>query len=88
MLSIVLRCSRVALAESGLSSLAGVRRFGTLATALAKVLKVKDAILDGEIVTKDSTGRPIFLDLLSRRGEVSYVAFDLLWPNGRDLRNK
>ncbi len=63
-----------------------MKRFGTLATALAKKLKVDDAILDGEIVTKDATGRPIFLDLLRREGEASYIAFDVLWLDGRNLR--
>lgn len=42
-------------------------------------------ILDGELVMPDETGRPIFLDLLRRRGTPSYVAFDLLLA-GHDLR--
>ena len=63
-----------------------LRRFRTLADKLARTLKVKSAILDGEVVVRDATGRPIFLDLLKRRGDASYVAFDLLWLNGRDLR--
>ena len=63
-----------------------LRRFRTLADQLARTLKVKSAILDGEVVVRDATGRPIFLDLLKRRGDASYVAFDLLWLNGRDLR--
>src|SRR5215831_11988793 len=32
-----------------------------LAAALAKRLRVKDAILDGEIICADETGRPIFM---------------------------
>jgi ATP-dependent DNA ligase len=48
--------------------------------------KVETAILDGEIVVKDATGRPIFIDMLRREDRASYVAFDLLWLNGRDLR--
>ena len=39
----------------------------TLAAALAKRLKVSDAILDGEIICADETGRPIFIDMLSGR---------------------
>jgi hypothetical protein len=31
-------------------------------------------------------GRPILIDLLKRRRDASYVAFGLLWLNGRDLR--
>jgi bifunctional non-homologous end joining protein LigD len=63
-----------------------MRRFATLAQSLAQVLRVETAILDGEIITKDAAGRPIFLDLMRRRDEATYVAFDLVWLNGRDLR--
>jgi len=63
-----------------------MRRFRPLAESLAQTLKVKSAILDGEIVVKDATGRPMFVDMLRRREDASYVAFDLLWLNGRDLR--
>jgi ATP-dependent DNA ligase len=57
-----------------------------LAAALAKRLRVTDAILDGEVICPDETGRPVFLDLLRRRKPVSFIAFDLLWLNGEDLR--
>ena len=53
--------------------------------ALAK-LKAADAILDGEIVCLDGEGRSQFNDLLHRRGQPAFYAFDLLWLNGRDLR--
>jgi bifunctional non-homologous end joining protein LigD len=56
-----------------------------LATALARRLRVTNAILDGEVICVDETGRPIFIDLL-RRKESCFVAFDLLWLNGEDLR--
>jgi bifunctional non-homologous end joining protein LigD len=46
-----------------------------------------DAVLDGEIVKLDENGRPIFLDLMRRRGPFCFVAFDLLAMNRRDLRN-
>ena len=49
-----------------------------LAAALAKRLRVKDAILDGEIICADQTGRPIFIDMLRGRHPVCFVAFDLL----------
>ncbi len=41
-----------------------------------------------EIVVKDASGRPIFVDRLRRKGDASYIAFDLLWLNGKDLRSK
>jgi bifunctional non-homologous end joining protein LigD len=43
------------------------------------------AVIDGEIVVLDSHGRPQFYDLLRRRGEPAFYAFDLLWLDGRDL---
>jgi ATP-dependent DNA ligase len=45
-----------------------------------------DAVLDGEIVKLDSEGRPIFIDLMRRRGLFVLVAFDCLAVNGRDAR--
>ena len=51
-------------------------------------MKVRSAILYGEIVVKDATGRPIFRDLMRRRGNASFIAFDLLWLNGKDFRRK
>ena len=49
-------------------------------------LRVGDAILDGEIICADETGRPIFLEMLRGRHPVCFIAFDLLWLNGNDLR--
>jgi bifunctional non-homologous end joining protein LigD len=49
-------------------------------------LKVKDAVIDGELVCLDSEGRSIFNELLFRRGCPIFYAFDLLYLNGRDLR--
>jgi bifunctional non-homologous end joining protein LigD len=34
----------------------------------------------------DETGRPVFRDLLFRRRQCVYIAFDLLYLNGKDLR--
>jgi hypothetical protein len=48
-------------------------------------LRVNDAILDGEIICADETGRPIFIEMLRGRHPVCFVAFDLLWLNGEDL---
>jgi bifunctional non-homologous end joining protein LigD len=50
-------------------------------------LDVKDAVLDGEVVVLDDEGRMDFRMLLSGRGWLHYAAFDLLWLNGRDLRD-
>jgi bifunctional non-homologous end joining protein LigD len=49
-------------------------------------LRVNDAILDGEIICADETGRPIFIEMLGGRHPVCFVAFDLLWLNGEELR--
>jgi bifunctional non-homologous end joining protein LigD len=62
------------------------RGFAELATWIAKHLKVDDAVLDGEIACIDGEGRPIFKDLLFRKSTCIFVAFDLLYLNGRDLR--
>ena len=62
-----------------------MRRFDDLANAIAKELRVQDAILDGEIVVIGEGG-PKFHALMMNRQPASYVAFDLLWLDGRDLR--
>jgi hypothetical protein len=62
------------------------KHLNTLAAALAARLRVKDAILDGEITCADETGSPIFIGMLRRRHAVCFVAFDLLWLNGEDWR--
>ena len=50
-------------------------------------LGIDDAILDGEIIAVDQTGRPQFYDLLRRTTSPTYVVFDLVWLNGADLRS-
>jgi bifunctional non-homologous end joining protein LigD len=60
--------------------------FAELATWLADNLKVESSVLDGEIACIDGEGRPIFKDLLFRKSACIYVAFDLLYLNGKDLR--
>jgi bifunctional non-homologous end joining protein LigD len=49
-------------------------------------LRVKNAIIDGEIACVDEEGRSLFNELLFRRGSPIFYAFDLLYLNGRDLR--
>jgi bifunctional non-homologous end joining protein LigD len=62
-------------------------RFDELAEQAAGVLEVGDAILDGEIIAADETGRPQFYDLLRGTRTPAYIAFDILWLNGTDLRS-
>ena len=54
--------------------------------AIAGELRAENAILDGEIVCPDTQGRSLFKELLYRRGNPFFYSFDLLWLNGRDLR--
>jgi hypothetical protein len=56
------------------------RRFDDLASQLSLGVNADDGVLAGEIVLKlDDAGRPIFLDLMRRRGPFALVAFDC-WP--------
>jgi hypothetical protein len=48
----------------------------------------RSLVLDGEIVCLDQDGRCQFNDLLFRRGDPCFVAFDLLQINKRDLRRE
>jgi bifunctional non-homologous end joining protein LigD len=61
------------------------KSFDSLKTALAN-LKAEDAIVDGEIVCLDGDGYSQFNQLLYRRQEPAFYVFDLLWIDGRDLR--
>jgi bifunctional non-homologous end joining protein LigD len=61
-------------------------RFASLGAELAYGLELEEAVLDGEVIVTDETGRPQFYELLRRSGAPAYVAFDLLWLNGTDLR--
>ncbi len=65
-------------------------RFPTVAEAAA-VLPVKEALLDGEIVALDRAGVSSFqalqqADQLEAGRSLVYVAFDLLFLDGRDVR--
>ena len=62
-------------------------RFDALGSALAAGLDVDDAIIDGEVIAADVTGRPQFYDLLRGTRAPAYVAFDIVWLNGADLRS-
>jgi len=62
-----------------------LRRFDDLATSLARALRSRSAILDGEIIVMGDRG-PDFKALFFGRRPPAFAAFDLLWLNGRDLR--
>jgi bifunctional non-homologous end joining protein LigD len=62
------------------------RGFADLATWIAEHLRVESAVLDGEIACVDDSGQSIFRDLLFRRRQCVFIAFDLLYLNGKDLR--
>ena len=77
------------------------KSFPTSCEGLARDLKGRRCVLDGEIVCLDAYGKPQFRDLLFRRAEPLFYAFDILWDehaksdddeemrrfrNGEDLR--
>ena len=61
-------------------------RFPDVARALEKI-KVKEVVLDGEVVALDASGAAKF-QLLQRSEGASmvYYVFDVLWLNGQDVR--
>ena len=61
-------------------------RFAEFADQLARDIDIHDAVFDGEVIASDDTGRPQFYELLWRSRRPTYVAFELLWLNGADLR--
>jgi len=61
------------------------KSFGELRAHLAG-LKVRNAVIDGELVCLDAEGRSIFNELFLRRCSPIFYAFDLLYLNGRDVR--
>lgn len=63
-----------------------LKQFEELAYWVREELRVKEAILDGEVVALDQEGRQGFRGLLAGRGNLHYAAFDALWVNGKDLR--
>jgi bifunctional non-homologous end joining protein LigD len=78
-----------------------LKSFPGLCEGLAHDVKGRRSVLDGEIVCLDEDGKPQFRDLLFRRAEPLFCAFDILWDehpkshdeeetrrfrNGEDLR--
>jgi ATP dependent DNA ligase domain len=53
-------------------------RCDVLAEQVASLLDVDDAVIDGEIIVADETGRPQFYDLLRGTRTPAYVAFDIV----------
>ena len=64
------------------------KTFEPLAQAMGQELAGRSAILDGEIVRPGPDGRPMFYELMRRRGPFCFYAFDLVWLDARDLRGR
>ena len=65
------------------------RTYPQIAAALAKLRRARQAVIDGELVALDRSGRSRFQLLQNaenRRVRLVYYVFDLLFLNGRDLR--
>jgi bifunctional non-homologous end joining protein LigD len=62
-------------------------RFDAVCDQVASELDIDDAILDGEMIAADDSGRLLFRELPRCTHRSSYVAFDILWLNGTDLRS-
>ena len=58
-------------------------RFDALADQVAAARHRRD----GEVIVADGAGRPQFYELLRVPRSASYVAFDILWVDGTDLRS-
>lgn len=64
------------------------RAFWGLCEGLANDLRGRRCVLDGEIVCLDAQGKSQFRDLLFRRAEPYFYAFDILWHEDTgDLRH-
>jgi bifunctional non-homologous end joining protein LigD len=61
------------------------KSFSVLNDAIAAKINAESLVLDGEIVSLDGSGKSQFRDLLFRRDEPRFYAFDLLWVDGEDL---
>ena len=61
------------------------KSFASLSSTLAGL--GRQAILEGDLCL-DAAGKPQFYDLLRRRREPIFYAFDVLWLDGEDLRSR
>jgi len=90
------RAHRVQARRARPASLAQRKRFRRAVPEVAEAvgqLKVKDAIIDGEIVALDAKGHSSFqllqsLETGEERPPIFFYAFDLLQLEGRDLRDE
>jgi bifunctional non-homologous end joining protein LigD len=62
--------------------------FSALAESISDSLPNARGIIDGEICSLDRRGRPQFKNLMFRRGNPCFFAFDLLTCDGKDLRTE
>lgn len=62
-------------------------RFPEIARALSR-LHVAEAVVDGEVVSLDEAGISRFQRMADPDAERRFVAFDLLWLDGEDLRSR
>ena len=76
---------KIALWSRNQLNLAG--RFPVIADAVAKI-KTGEAVLDGEIVALDESGAPRFQLLQQGEQRELIFMFDLIWLDGRDLRQR
>jgi ATP dependent DNA ligase domain len=64
------------------------KRFADLRDALLGDFKCDNAIVKGELVVLDDQGQSLFMDLMANRKALIFAAFDLLWLDGGDLRDR
>jgi bifunctional non-homologous end joining protein LigD len=62
------------------------RNFKDLAQWIGGNTSLNNAVIDGEIACVDDAGRSVFNDLLFKKRQCVFCAFDLLHLNGEDLR--
>lgn len=65
----------------------GTRQFNALEAEVRDLLRVDNLILDGEVISMNKHGRQIRTQL-PKWGQIVFVAFDILYLNGEDMRFK
>jgi bifunctional non-homologous end joining protein LigD len=66
----------------------GYRAWPELAREVSKRVRYRSAVLDGELCCLKPDGRCEFYTLMFRRDRPFFMTFDLLWLDGRDLRQR
>jgi hypothetical protein len=64
------------------------KAFTPLCAEIVAKVRARTALLDGEVVCLDERGTPDFYALLYRRRPPCFYAFDLIFLEGEDLREK